>query len=98
MTTTNMFLNFGGKWDSTPDFKHNLMKYLCAAFLPLTLFYFLVIILKISITSHTMVASVFICQVVALIKTNAAIVLLVVSYLVPCKHETGQIICVHLNV
>ena len=48
------------------DFKHNLMKYLCAAFLPLTLFYFLVIILKISITSHTMVASVFICQVVAI--------------------------------
>ena len=48
------------------DFKHNLMKYLCAAFLPLTLFYFLVVILKISITSHTMVASVFICQVVAI--------------------------------
>ena len=48
------------------DFKYNLMKYLCAAFLPLTLFYFLVVILKISITSHIMVASVFICQVVAI--------------------------------
>ena len=45
-------------------FKHNLIKYLCAAFLPLTLFYFLVVILKISITSHIMVAYVFICQVV----------------------------------
>ena len=48
------------------DFKYNLMKYLCAAFLSLTLFYFLVVILKISITSHIMVASVFICQVVAI--------------------------------
>ena len=48
------------------DFKHNLIKYLCAGFLPLTVFYFLVVILKISITSHTMVASVFICQVVAI--------------------------------
>ena len=42
------------------------MKYLCAAFHPLTVFYFLVVVLKISITSHTMVASVFICQVVAI--------------------------------
>ena len=48
------------------DFKFNLMKYLCAAFLPLTLFYILVIVLKISITSHFMVASVFICQVIAI--------------------------------
>ena len=35
--------------------------------------------------------------IVYLIKTNLAIVVFVVSYLIPCMYETGQVICVHLN-
>ena len=47
---------------SDSDFKYNLFKYICVAFLPLTVFYFVVIIFKISITSGDMVGYILLCQ------------------------------------
>lgn len=45
------------------DLKKNLLKYIAVAFLPLTVFYFLVIIFKISITSGNMVGYILTCQI-----------------------------------
>ena len=45
------------------DFRYNLFKYIAVAFLPLTVFYLVVIIFKISVTSGSMVAYVLICQI-----------------------------------
>ena len=47
------------------DFKHNLAKFLVVAFLPLTVFYSIVVVFKISITSGNMVGYVLICQLLA---------------------------------
>ena len=44
------------------EFRLNLLKYLCVAFLPLTVFYTIVIILKLSITSGRLVVYVLLCQ------------------------------------
>lgn len=44
------------------DFARNLFKYAAIAFLPLTVFYFFVIILKVSVTSGSMVAYILTCQ------------------------------------
>ena len=45
------------------DFKHNLIKYMSIAFLPLTVFYFMVILFRLSITSGNMVGYILVCQV-----------------------------------
>ena len=44
------------------NFRYNLFKYIVLAFLPLTVFYLVVIIFKISVTTGSMVAYVLICQ------------------------------------
>ena len=45
------------------DFAYNLAKYVFFAFFPLTILYIIVILWKVSITSHKMVAFVFTCQI-----------------------------------
>ena len=44
------------------EFVHNLFKYMCVAFLPLTMFYLVVITFKISITSGNLTGYILICQ------------------------------------
>ncbi len=46
------------------DYKFNIMKYIVIAYGPLTLFYLFIILFKISITSHQMIAFVFVCQII----------------------------------
>ena len=57
------------------DFTHSLFKYIAVAFLPLTLFYFIVIAFKVSVTSGSMVAYVMICQVVAIPVTTKRVMM-----------------------
>ena len=44
------------------EFHHNLIRYLCVAFLPLTVFYAIIITFKISITSDSMIGYILISQ------------------------------------
>ena len=47
------------------EFRYNLLKYIAVAFLPLTLFYVIMVTLKLSVTSSSMVAFTLVCQTVA---------------------------------
>ena len=47
------------------DYKYNWLKYAAAAFLPLTAFYVLVVIFRISVTSEAMSAYVLASQIIA---------------------------------
>lgn len=47
------------------DFRYNLIKYICVAFLPLTIFYCIVILFKVSITSGKMTGYVLTCQILS---------------------------------
>ena len=51
---------------SESEFKQNLLKYIAVAFLPLTVFYFFVILFKISISSGNMVGYILTCQIFTL--------------------------------
>ena len=64
------------------SYKYNWLKYIAVSFIPLTVFYFLVIILRISATSGYMLGYVTICQMVTL----KAIVYLLISTTVK-KHR-----------
>ena len=49
------------EWDRS-NFKYNLLKYIAVAFIPLTGFYLIVIVLKVRATASYMVAYVLTCQ------------------------------------
>ena len=57
------------------QFWFNLLKYICVAFLPLTVFFVLVVLFKISAMSDSMAAYVFTCQVVTMPATTKLLVL-----------------------
>ena len=51
---------------SEDEFKGNLLKYIIVGYLPLTVFYFVVVLLKFSATSQQMVVYTFACQIMTL--------------------------------
>lgn len=57
--------------ECTQDYKFNLLKYVAVAYIPLTVFFFIVIILRISATSGYLLGYVTICQIL-MIKAFAA--------------------------
>ena len=57
------------------NFTQNFVKYIAVAFLPLTAFYFIVLLFKISITTGNMAGYIFICQILtepALLRATSA--------------------------
>ena len=48
------------------DFKWNLLKYIAIAFVPLTIFYFIIIMFRLSVTTGSMAAFVLTCQILTI--------------------------------
>ena len=48
------------------SYKYNIIKYISCAYVPLTIFYIIVVLKKISITSHKMSGLVFVCQILTI--------------------------------
>ena len=88
------------------DYKRNLLKYITVAFVPLTVFYFLAMIFKLSVTSGSMIAYILTCQIitsptqlrlVSISNNNSLITRLLVSLYVMESGYFSFLVCTFLH-